>query len=226
MRTTIGEIVNEIIPFCSKIEMKLFQDVPFVSASLKNARNLTIGRMYIVQTKENQYSFYSSDKDTFGTHYFPTGSIFNPLISDSEVVPSLFKEKDLPKKVIENVNLTEFLYYFYIILYNYEITRFNPKHLTKKFSELGFRSKNIIKNIDKTFTLRGYENGTIKDLLEIVKNEECFILGPLKSKETHIIELKLKDLGLLASIKNNRIYSIKLDSFYRIQEQKLETEYV
>lgn len=226
MRTTIGEIVNEIIPFCSKIEMKLFQDIPFVSASLKNDHNLTVGNIYIAQTEEHKYSFYASNSGIVGKQYFPTGSIFSPLMSESEVVPSLLTNNELPGEIIEGVGLDQFINYLYFILYDYEITRFNPKHLTKKFSGLGFRNKSIIKNIDKTFSFRNYEDGSIKDLLDIIRKEDCFILGPLKSKEVHIIELKLKDLGLNPVIKNNRIYEITLDRFRKVREPKLETDYI
>lgn len=224
MRTTIGEIINEIIPFCSKIEVKIFQDIPFVSASLKNDYNLTVGKLYVAQTAENLYSICSTDSNIINQQYFPTGSIFHSLMAESDIVPSLLK--DLSEDIIENVSMEGFMKYLYYILYKYEITRFNPKHLTKKFSGLGFRSKNIIRNIDKTFELREYEDGTIKDLLKIMKDEGYFILGPLKAKETHIIELKLKDMGLIASIKNNRICNIKLDPFHKCPEQKLDTEYI
>ena len=116
MQTTIGEIVNEIIPFCAKLEMKMFNDIPFISASLKNDHNLTIGNLYVVQTKEYVYSAYASIENIVGKHFFPSGSIYYPIMSESELIPKLFN-KEIISRVEENLNLHSFLEYFYRVLY-------------------------------------------------------------------------------------------------------------
>lgn len=219
MHYTLGDIVNIILPYSNDIDIKIMHGMPFLKASIKNRYKFTKYWMYVIQSNDNTYSICESYDDVFN-RYYPSGNLDRPFISESDVVKKIFNleiDNDISyryDKVISDLDLDKFFLYFIKRLCRNNIIRFNIKNLDNRVLTLGFTSPRILRTLERGFESRNIHNGTISDLLDIiVKRNESFSLGKLKEKEIRVIEIKLKELGLIPHIDrtDNVINSITFD---------------
>lgn len=213
LNVTIGELVNEILPFSPKIEMNIINEcIPYVKAYLSSGTgSLSKAIIYIIQTDENQYSVCDNNNDPLD-RYVPSGSITNPFIYEKDAIHRWFNENHQPTsiRVKEKLNFETFREYFHCILFEYEIIRFDPNERNTRMSSMGFTSAKIRRVLDNSFTESHCKDNRIKDLIDLVKyQEKPFSLQTLRSRETACVVAKLKNIGLDPTIEKNFITKIE-----------------
>ena len=174
MKSTIGEVVNEIIQYSNKIEMSIVNELPFIKVYLSGKNNTTKAIMYIIQVGNHVYSICDDYDYPIGERFFPTGNITNPFITEKEIVLGWFNNDSNIRNIINmknNITYDSLIEYIYNRLWYYDIIRFNPECRKIKFSELGFTSNKIRNIIDKSFIANNCKNGTIDDLIRLINNE-------------------------------------------------------
>lgn len=219
MQITIGEVINELMPYANIVESSICHGVPFVVARISTASNYTIFYMYVVQTGEHQYAACDCRDNINGERFFPTGGIDRPFIVEQDVVRSMFginSDDDISYKydtVVTGLSFADFITHLYERLSYYEIIRFKSKNLNIKIAEMGFTSVRIRRAIEEGFKNRKCYMGTIKDLIDIViRRKDTLSLGGLKHRESNVIVAKLRDLGILITInENNCIDTVQFD---------------
>lgn len=218
MQISIGEVVNELLPFTNDINVSIMNDVPFLRARISTESAYTRAYLYVVQTAYGKYACADSRDDVNGDRFFPTGGIKHPFIVETDIVRSMFgcTGDDISYKyetVVTDLDLSGFVDHLHYLLNYYEIIRFDPKNLSQKVADLGFTSTRIRRTIEKEFSSKKCHLGTIKDLSDIIlRRHERFSLGNLSSKETAVIVAKLKALGVTVKIDpENCFYTISFD---------------
>lgn len=208
MKITIGEIVNELLPYSNMVETSTIRGFPFVRALISSNNGCLRMFMYILQYSENSY--YVCDTDAFGDKYFPTGNTSKPFISEPKLIHELFNEKDeINEEKVRMVDNITFIDYLIDSLIKYDIIIFNKDDLKIKFSQMGFRNQNIVKTIDRSFTDNFHSDGTMDDLIDIVcKQRKTFSLGYMKPGDIRFVSLKLGDIGLNMNTIDNTIIGI------------------
>lgn len=214
MRSTIGEIVDVLLPYSNKVETTMVGGLPFVKAYLSGRNNTTKAIMYIVQMSSHIYSLCDDYDHPIGDNYFATGSTLVPFISEKEIISQWFENNKYEKEyhIHTNISYNEFIEYTYERLWYYDIIRFNPKNKKIIFSELGFNNIKIRKTIDKSFESNNCNSNTIGDLIELVmKRGKSFSLEGLKQKEINCVFSKLKSIGIISTIKHDMITMISFE---------------
>lgn len=212
MNITIGELVNEILPFSPKIEMNIIGGhIPFLKAYLNNGYGgISKAVIYITQSDENKYSVCTDNNDPLDK-CIPTGDTANPFLSEKEFIHKWFNEQypHISIKIRNGLNLETFKEYFYDILFEYEIIKFDPKNKAERMSSMGFTSSKIRRVLDKSFTDNHCKDNRIKDLIDLVRyQEKPFSLETLRSREVSCVVAKLKNIGLDPTIEKNFITKI------------------
>lgn len=211
MHITIGELTNEILPYSSKIEMNIINTcIPYVKAYLSGEGSISKAVIYIIQTNENQYSACDNNNDPLD-RYMPSGNITDPFVVEKDVIHRWFGEKCEPKKIRikEGLNLESFRKYFYDILFDYEIIRFDPNSRNMRMSSMGFTSEKIRRVINRTFTENHCKDNRIDDLINLVREQgKPFSLQSLRHRELACVVAKLKNIGLDPTVEKNFITKI------------------
>lgn len=210
MNVTIGELINEILPFSSKIEMNMLNEsIPYVKAYLSGG-SISKAVIYIIQTDKNQYSVCDNNNDPLD-RYIPSGNITDPFVFEKDVIHRWFNEKCDPTKikVRKELNLESFKKYFYDILYEYEIIKFDPNSRNMKMASMGFTSEKIRRVINRSFTESHCGENRIDDLINLVKYQgKPFSLQSLRQRELACVVAKLKNIGLDPTVEKNFITKI------------------
>lgn len=217
MRTTIGELTNELMHYSRMIEMNMNGDTPFIKALLGSNSGFTKGYFYVVQTAEHQYSTCDHYDELHGTRVFPTQNIYDPFIVESNFIQSWLKRLNEIKegewgRPVSGLNHSDFLDHFYDLLFQYKIIRVNPNIFNTDIADLKFSSRKISKNIETIFKPYKFNSPKIKDLITIVKkNFNTIHLGNLKPKDINELESKFKQIGIILNIKNNSIIDLQFE---------------
>lgn len=215
MKSNIGEIIDEILPYTNRIEMSMVDDLPFIKAYLSGRHNTTKAIMYIIQVSSKMYSVCDDYDYPIGERIFPSGNPDNPFITEKEIILAWVNNQEGIKHIINlksNIDHSSLMEYVYNRLWHYDAIRFNPDSRNLKFAELGFTSSRIRSTIDKSFSYTAYKSNTIGDLISLINDGKSFPLYGLKDKEINCVFSKLKNIGIIATIDNNNsITRIKFD---------------
>jgi hypothetical protein len=171
MRITIGEIVNEIIPFSKSIELKVHDNIPYVKAKIGSPSGFTLIYLYIAQIKEGLYTVYETNDEIFG-RYLPTGDLKKPFIKDNDFINSWINNK-IPNQsdqaIKNNIMINNFRKYFYELLYKLNLIILSPEILTTNLLAINYskKIKNIIKIVYHEYNLCNF---TIINFINYIRN--------------------------------------------------------
>lgn len=215
MQSTIGEIIDDLSPYCNKIEMSVVKGFPFIRAYVANSDGIVRCFMYVKQIDEHLYAACDDHEDLHGRRFFPTGSISKPFVTEQDLIHSWFscntseEMTERYKSVRNRLTHSEFLSYMYERLIEYQIICLDPKLQDVQISGMDFDSIRIRRTIDRIMKGYGYRLGTIGDLFELVMiKKKAVNLEELKSKEIQVLVSKLKRVGLDCSVENRMITSV------------------
>lgn len=202
MELTIGEIINQVLPFSNSCECNIIYGKPFLRILVGGVGLCTRVYMYVIQTGEHKYAVCDSWTDIHGHKYLPTGNVSTPFISEKNKIGRWFgTTEDDDSEFITNLNLEGFMKYFYKVLYEYDIIKFSPENLDLKMVDMGFTSNKIKNTLTQTFRKKRRSKGTIYDLLRIVmEDNKEFDLPTLLPRELKCVRGKLRDIGLDATL--------------------------
>lgn len=215
MRTTIGEIIDIILPYSNSIEMSMVNDTPFIRARLSGKLGFTKSYLYILQTSEHVYSIADSNDDANGERYFPTGSVISPFIKEKEIIQIWNGGYECNKNnVNNNIKYDDFFIIFYILLWKYEIIKFNPKLFKMPIIDIKFVSKKVNKLIETGLYEQKCHNFTIHGLFNtLIKDKKQIYLGNIRQREIKDFISKMKQIGIDININKNCITNM---SFIKI----------
>lgn len=204
MVITIGEIVDELIPFSSLVRSNILSGFPYVTASIRGGGNCTRLYISVMQMSEHFYAVAVTDDVFNGNRYIPTGNPDKPFIHEKYFISG--GSDEYPDIKNEYVRSDEFHNWLFNQLHSFGIIRFNPDDWSTLFTELGFNSVKIRRVIDKEFSKNHCIHGTIRELIELVniKNKQ-FDLSKLYEKELSCVYAKLKSIGIIATINSGHI---------------------
>lgn len=221
MRSTIGEIVDIISPYCISVDVSMYHDHPFIRARVRHRENFTALFMYVLQTSEHVYSVAAAHDDVNGNRFFPYLHDTNGrnFITEQDLVRVLFgiNSKDDTSHKYSNVKSglipQDFLSLFLTILHANQLIQFNYKeHCETKITEMGINSERIRAAIDEEFKLKGHEFPTIQALLNVILLYHDEVnLTKLRERELTVPIAKLRDIGILCEKKGGKIIGIKFD---------------
>ena len=89
MVITIGEIVDELIPFSSLVRSNILSGFPYVTASIRGGGNCTRLYISVMQMSEHFYAVAVTDDVFNGNRYIPTGNPDKPFIHEKTSCPAL-----------------------------------------------------------------------------------------------------------------------------------------
>lgn len=212
MNITIGELVNDILPFSPKIEMNIIGgSIPYIKAYLNNGNGgISKAIIYVIQVGEHKYTVCDNNSDPLD-RFIPSGNITNPFIYEKDVIHRWFNEQHEPTNIRIKANITFdfFRKYFYDILFEYEIIRFDPNSKYITMSAMGFTSSKIRKVIDSSFIENQCKDNRIEDLIDLVMYQnKPFSLRTLRPRELGCVVGKLKNIGLDVTVEKNFITKI------------------
>lgn len=216
MRTTIGEIVDIILPYSNIIEMSMINNTPFIRTRLSDKSGFTQAYLYILQTNEHVYSIADDNNDTIGERYFPTGSVISPFVKEKDLIQIWYKggENNNEKIINNNIPYNDFFNIFYTLLWKYEIIKFNPKLFKMPISDINFASKKVLTFIEKGLYDQKCNNFNIQGLVDtITKYKKQVCLGNIRQKEIKDMIYKMKQIGIDIQVNKNCIVNI---SFIKI----------
>lgn len=205
MEVTIGEIVNELLPYSVRIETVMSDPFPYVHALIVDRNHIVRQYIHTLQVKEHSYVIAIQDDETNGNKFIPTKNSSKPFIREKYFIDGESKET-VEFASVEGKNFSDWLLR---TLYQLNLIRFNPDDKYLRFADLGFNSPKIRRVIDKSFSSNHCKYGNISELLDVVnKSSKSFTLSNLLQKEVSCVNAKLRNLGLVAVIKDNDIVSI------------------
>lgn len=214
MRTTIGEIIDIILPYSNSIEMSMVNDTPFIRTRLSGKLGFTKAYLYILQTDEHIYSIADSNNDTNGERYFPTGSVISPFIKEKDLIQIWNGGNVNNRNNRNNITYDDFFNVFYILLWKYEIIKFNPKLFKMLIINIKFISKKVNRFIENGLLEQKCHNLTIQGLFDtLIKDKKQIHLGNIKQKEIKDFISKMKQIGIDMNINKNYITNM---SFIKI----------
>lgn len=213
MQSTIGEVVDQLLPYSNAVETTIVDDMPFVRAYISNASNITRAMVYVVQTGMNEYSVCDTQDEMLGNKLFPTGSISKPFISERSLIKDLFGISDKSSINIKSkLSTTGFSKYLIDCLWRYDIIRFNPDSFKIHMSDMGFNNVKLRQVINRSFNENNRRGGTLNDLIDIITiHHKKFNLNPLKEKDIRCISAKLKNIGLIITFDNGYITGVTFE---------------
>lgn len=217
MLYTIGELIDDILPYVGNIETSLVNGIPFIRTNIISSNLITQSYLYIVQVDDYTYTACDDPEDSNGNRYFPCGTISRPLIKEKEMIRSWFcdrKVKVPPSlRSVSCVNRVEFLKYFYKLLNEYKVISVKDDLIKTPLIDLGFNNSKIKDQIADSFIRNGMKrNSDSNDLINIVNlQKKTFRLDTLKGKDRQFIAHKLSDVGLQIIIHNDSIDEIRFE---------------
>lgn len=213
MQSTIGEIVDQLLPYSNSVDSVIINDIPFVRAYISNDSNITRAILYVVQTQLHEYSVCDAPDEILGNRVFPTGSISKPFISESSFINDMFGIKNNTSINTKNkLSASNFLKYLMDRTWYYDVTRFNPSNFRINMSEMGFNNSKLRHVINRSFSENGRRDGTLEDLMNIVVvQHKKFNLNPLKEKDIRCISAKLKNVGIIITSDNGYITGVTFE---------------
>lgn len=214
MNITIGELVNVLIPYTSRIELLYIDTIPIIKAYLQRRNMVCRALMYIAQTNENSYTVIDNCDDINNRIYLSSNKE-KPFVVIKEIIPHVFSMNtmDFPEDISikKDIRYTEFIDYLYQRLFYYGIIKFNPKYFNTIITQDMNINSNKIKNIINKRFKENNKQGTIRDLIEIVHyKKKPFDLENLKPRELGCVTGKLRDIGLSVTVENNVIIDIEI----------------
>ena len=150
MNITIGELVNVLIPYTSRIEVLYIDTIPIIKAYLQRRNMVCRALMYIAQTNENSYTVIDNCDDINNRIYLSSNKE-KPFVVIKEIIPHVFSMNtmDFPEDISikKDIRYTEFIDYLYQRLFYYGIIKFNPKYFNTIITQDMNINSNKIKNI-------------------------------------------------------------------------------
>lgn len=210
MKVTIGEVVNELLNYTNLIQVNTVKDLPFLRAYVSGGNGkFTKCFIYIVQEKENQYSVCDYSNDSNGERVLVTGELNRPFEIEKDINKSGNNKSDL-LHIKKHIKLKEVIHYLHETLYNYEITKFDPRDRSQHLSKIIIHKQRLRRIIDKSMKEFKW-NGTIGDMIDNVYIKKIPIpLNKIKDYEIRYMRSRLKQFGLYIIIENESIVDIKL----------------
>ena len=219
MKITIGEVVNELMPYSRHVEINMAGDFPFIKADIGSNSKCTKAHIYVVQVDEHKYSICDYHDDLHGNRYIPTQSIEKPFVKEKKLIQHKF---DIPvhdddneeDSVLLNVGYLSFLDHLYTLLSQYGVIRTSPKVLNKQITDRDVLPliPRAAKALETVFKDRKMSDPKIKDLITIVKNpSDVFSIRGMKEKDVKDLENKFKNIGINLVIQRNTITDIHFE---------------
>ena len=214
MRVTIGEVVNELLPYSRDMRISMAGDFPFLEAEIGTNSRYTKGHLYIVQVSENKYSICDCRDNLHGNGYIPTQNLENPFVKEKQIIADMYVYKnsdDEPDSITLNLEYPKFITHLHKLLFQYGVVRIDPKIFTKKISDhdtipLTPRVLNGLESIFKEYKIL---DPKIKDLINIVKTKLTkFNIQPIKGKDVKDMQNKFQHIGINLIIEKNIITDI------------------
>lgn len=211
MNTTIGEIIDVVLPFTTSMNIMMHGLFPYIQASLGNVNSTTRLFISIMQTSEHIYAIAVTDDVYNGNRIIPIENTDCPFIKERHFLnrssDDLYCLKDIPFK--------HFKARFFNVLYSNQLIRFNPSNWKTKLIDMGFNSMKIKRTIGRSFRQLKCNRGDIADLIHVVNIEHNkFDLSSLEEKEIRCVYAKLKNMGLETTIVDKYIVKIEYERRY------------
>lgn len=206
MVITIGEIVNEILPFSNQVTSSIVNGFPYVNAPIRGSGSCPKIYVSVVQFDNHVYAAAVTDDVFNGNKFIPTGNSSKPFIREKYFMRGNEQSAD---RIVSRIQLREFHSWWFKQLYDYGVICFNPDNLTTQVRSLGFNSLKIRRTLERMFSKNHCRFGNIEELINLVNNQKkSFDLTNLLDKELSCVNAKLRNLGLLVTIKDGYIINI------------------
>lgn len=217
MKVTIGEIINELYPYSTRISTYTVQSLPYVTAPIRSGGNITRIWLSVLQTSEHKYAVATTEDIHNGNDIIPTADMNRPFVREKNYLSMEVLPDDL---IVERIDRSQFKGWLYKQLYDYDIIRFNPVNWYVKMSDMGFNSSKIRRAIDQEFNNHHLRGGTILDLITIVGDRgSAFKLPALANKELSCVNAKLRNLGLVPTFNGTNIIRMEYDKRSRYSDE-------
>lgn len=216
MKITIGEIINFILPFSNKIDVKEVRGSPFIKASIVDGSNFRQFFLYVIQTSEHEYAVVDSINDTNGNEFYVNISTEKPFIIERDIIRQQHGSGTPDDSWYANVKVgmdkRSFMDHMIDLLIHYDVIRYRKDSDNIVLSEFGINNDKIKRAVKKAFKDQDYPRGTVDNLLDIVyRKGNKFWMRGCSSKEMQVVSSKLKSIGLICVIEQDFITSIQFD---------------
>lgn len=219
MHITIGELLDDILPYANKIETCFHFGRPLLKAYIAGSTGTTKFFVYIMQIRDHKYVYSDSDDVLNGERYFTTFDQDIPFIKEKDVADRWFpsegiEEKEYDKVKIKYITGEKFWGHFSSRLSYYGIIRITRDEMKKEITDMGFTSEKIKKVFKQSFIENNCSDKTIYDLVDVVCHQhKNFRLPTLRQRELTCIIGKFSDIGLDLTIdqKDNTSYISRIE---------------
>lgn len=216
MHITIGELVDDILPYANKIETCFIHERPLLKAFISGATGTTKAFIYIMQIRDHKYVLCDNDDVLNGERYFITFNQDIPFIKEKEMADRWFpsegiEEKEYGNTKVKYVSYDKFWMYFHERLAYYGIIKITQDELRRDIADMGFTSEKIKRVFRESFAENGCKGNTVGDLVDVVSHQhKNFKLPSLRPRELTCIIGKFSDVGLDLTIERNNIIRAEL----------------
>lgn len=207
---TIGELTNELLPYCNLVELKMRGETPYLRALLANHNGFTEAYLYIVQIAPHRYSICETN-DEFYSRYLPTESSYEPFILERELIDRMWGNRkhnhEEDDRIVKDLSYIEFLGEFYRILSYYRIINITNERLDISIRDIQFSTFRLTRALGALG-----DNSTVIDLIKTIKDSSKeFKLEGIRDKDLPELLQKFNQIGITLDIRDKVIQAFNFD---------------